>query len=386
MYDAEQKLDGMRQAQEVWLIVPSDVALLGHDHLSTLVRNLNHALGKESIRYGFVDMLTENPVFLEVEPPQPPEARLVGTPWRNRATVTTQPLTWDDIAGYSDVKELIRQDILDPLLEPYIYARYGLNAANGLLLYGLPGCGKSLIGRVLATEAGLTCRLVLPSDITSMWLGEGVMKIRTLFDWVLKQAPCMLVLDELDAVAPQRKEGNMHTDEKCQVNELLVQLDRVAGRGVVIVATTNYVRGIDSTIQRSGRFDLKLPIFPPNETDRQAIFTYYLGALQRSGFSGIEGIDTARLATEAMLYTPADIKAVVQTAARRRVRTAVEEQPPALRTDDVRQAMRQHTRSIKQDVGQLWFNEALADNKHHPRLRWLHEEMGRTFKTAKQQR
>jgi AAA+ superfamily predicted ATPase len=379
-----QKLDGMRHAQEVWLIVPSDVALLGHDHMSALVRNLNTALGQDSIRYGFVDMVTETPIFLEVAPPQPAEARLVGTPWRNRSTVTTQPLTWNDIAGYSDVKDLIRQDILDPLLEPDRYAQYGLNAANGLLLYGLPGCGKSLIGRVLAAEADLTCRLVLPSDITSMWLGEGVMKIRALFDWALKQAPSMLVLDELDAVAPQRQEHNMHTSEKRQVNELLVQLDRVAGQGVVIVATTNYVRGIDSAIQRSGRFDLKLPIFPPDAADRQVIFTYYLGTLRDTGFAAIDAIDTARLAAEALLYTPADIKAVVQTAARRNVRASSTEQPPHLTTDAIRQAMHQHTRSIKHDMGRAWFKEAFVDNKHHPRLRWLHEEIGRVFGTAKQ--
>jgi len=82
-------------------------------------------------------------------------------------------LTWNDIAGYNDLKERLREDLLDPLLYPEKYSKHGLLAANGLLLYGLPGCGKSLIGRVLAGETGLLCRLIVPSDMTSMWLGGG---------------------------------------------------------------------------------------------------------------------------------------------------------------------------------------------------------------------
>ena len=104
------------------------------------------------------------------------------------------------------------------------------------------------------------------------------MKTRALFDWALKQSPCLLVLDELDAIAPQRREIEMHSDEKRQVNELLTQLDRISGKDVVVVATTNYVRGIDRAIKRSGRFDVRLPVFPPDKADRVKIFDYYLSA------------------------------------------------------------------------------------------------------------
>ncbi|MFN8485874.1 MAG: ATP-binding protein [Anaerolineae bacterium] len=373
-----QKLNTMRACQEIWLIVPNDVALLGSTQLLAVTRNLNAALGSGRLRCGFMDIVAESPVFLEETQPKPrDEVKLTGASWRIKRQVIAQPVVWSDVAGYSDVKDRLQQEILDPLKDPEKYAPYGLVAANGLLLYGLPGCGKSLIGRVLAGEAELTCRFIMPSDMTSMWLGEGVMKVRALFDWALRQAPCLLVLDELDAVAPQRREGNMHTDEKRQVNELLAQLDRIAGKGVVVVATTNYVRGIDTAIQRSGRFDLKLPIFPPDVSDREEIFNYYLSPprLQQIRLSGI---DLRSLATEAVLFTPADIKTVVQKAARRAVQAHPDK--PSLSTDHIRQAMLLHSRSIRQDMAEEWVEEASTElGIRDQRLLWLREEMRRAL-------
>jgi len=375
-----QKLGNMRAFQEIWLMVPNDVALLASEQLSALTRNLNTALGSSKLRCGFVDILAETPVFLSSDTyVSTTDVRLSGVSWRTRKTIVTQPLTWDDIAGYSDLKERLREDLLDPLLDPDKYSKHGLCAANGLLLYGLPGCGKSLIGRVLAGETGLVCRLIVPSDVTSMWLGEGVIKIRALFDWALKQSPCLLVLDELDAVAPQRKEENMHTDEKRQVNELLAQLDRISGKGVVVVATTNYVRGIDTAIQRSGRFDVKLPVFPPDEADRAKIFEYYLSPPRLKEFKNKQAIDTKRLAAEAILFTPADIKTAVQTAARQAIRET-NSYGPLLSTETICKAIRQHPRSVRRNMAREWFEEAVEEFGHQDkRLAWLDEEIARVF-------
>lgn len=376
-----QKLNNMRAAQEVWLIVPNDIALLANEQLYALVRNLNTALeSKNKLRCGFMDVLAETPVFLNHEVPIPAtDVRLSGISWRTKKLDKTSPLTWSDIAGYSDLKERLREDLLDPLLEPEKYSRHGLFAANGLLLYGLPGCGKSLIGRVLAGETGLVCRLIMPSDMTSMWLGEGVMKIRALFDWALKQSPCLLVLDELDAVAPQRKETNMHADEKRQVNELLSQLDRIAGKGVVVVATTNYVRGIDTAIQRSGRFDVKLPVFPPDEKDRAKIFEYYLSPPRLKEFKDADSIDTKRLAEESFLFTPADIKVVVQTVARHAIRGTASHEP-SLSTESISKAIRQHPRSIRHEMARDWVREATEElGCQDEKILWLEEEIGQAF-------
>jgi SpoVK/Ycf46/Vps4 family AAA+-type ATPase len=377
----------MSKFQELWLIVPNDVALLASEQLCALTRNLNAALGpngSKKLSCGFVDICAETPIFIG----SPEEAlrkdsicdvRLSGVPWRVGPHPPSKPPTWDDIAGYSDLKERLRDDLLDPLLNPDKYSKHGLLAANGLLLYGLPGCGKSLIGRVLAGETGLLCRLIVPSDITSMWLGEGVIKIRALFDWALKQSPCLLVLDELDAVAPQRRETDMHTDEKRQVNELLAQLDRISGKGVIVVATTNYVQGIDTAIQRSGRFDIKLPVFPPDKDDRVKIFDYYLSPPRLIGFENQRSIDTKFLAEEAILFTPSDIKTVIQTAARQAIREN-NLNGPSLSTESICRVIRQHPLSIRQDVANEWVEKTAKELRYQDkRLLWLKDEIKRAF-------
>jgi AAA+ superfamily predicted ATPase len=375
-----QKLGGMKTSQAIWLMVPSDVALLAGDQLGALARNLNTALGSEKLQIGFVDLIDERPVFVRPIALPGMDLKFVGASWRRKQLPQpTTPLTWDDVAGYADMKARIAQDLLAPLRDGARYRAHGLAPANGLLLYGLPGCGKSYIGRVLAHEAGLTCRLVLPSDLSSMWLHESVTKTRELFDWAIKQAPCLLIIDELDAVAPQRREHNMHSDEKRQVNELLTQFDRIADKGVVVVATTNYVRGLDAAIQRSGRFDIKLPVFPPNEADRQAIFHYYLSPPQLEGFAGLDQIDTFQLASQATLFTPSDIRVVVQAAARRRIHAATNGSF-TLTTEELLQAVQQHPRSIRHEMASVWLSEVSEElGARHPRLVWLGEEIERTF-------
>lgn len=376
-----QKLGGMRSVQEIWLLVPSDVALLASDQIAAVARNLNRVLGTEKVRCGFVDMEKGAPIFLDTtSPPQIATARLMGVSLRREQSERREPRSLDDIAGYTEVKQTLRSNVLDPLVRRRAYADYGIVAARGLLLYGLPGCGKSWIGGILADVAGIMSRVVYPSDLTSMWLGEGVAKTRALFDWAAKQQDCLLVLDELDAVAPPRDTFDMHTDQKRQVNELLVQLDRIADRGVILVATTNYLRGVDAAIQRSGRFDMKLPIFPPTEADRSALWRYYLMPPRLRGFGGGEQIDVDLLATATTLFTPADIRAVVQAAARQSIFRNGAVGIPALTTDDLVVTIRQHTRSVRRDQANQWLAEAEEDlGTGDARIGWLRDEIERAF-------
>lgn len=178
---------------------------------------------------------------------------------------------------------------------------------------------------------------------------------------------------------PQRKEADMHTDEKRQVNEILAQLDRISGKGVVIVATTNYVRGIDTAIQRSGRFDVKLPVFPPGKDDRVKIFDYYLSPPNLKEFKNQQAIDIERLAEEAILFTPADIKTVIQTAARQAIREN-NSKGPLLSTEKICKIIRQHPRSIRRDMAREWVKETTEELGHEDkRLSWLEDEIERAF-------
>jgi SpoVK/Ycf46/Vps4 family AAA+-type ATPase len=370
------KRAAMLDCEQVWILFPRDVALLARHQVSAIVRNV---AGPETERFrlGFVDLQDRRPVFLGLSEPPRPQVRVRGIAWREaRKPVVERPLDWRDVAGYSDLKARLQSDLVAPLTDPTRYQSFGVSVPNGLLLYGLPGCGKSLIGRVLAGHAGLSCRRLVPSDLTSMWIGEGVEKIREVFTWALKQAPSMLILDEFDGVAPQRSEVNMHTDEKRQVNELLAQLDRLSGRSVVVVATTNYARGIDSAVRRSGRFDLKIPVFPPNENDRREIFEYYLSGTRLRGVCGLERIDTHTLAASTRLFTPSDIRCVVEGAVRRAVWRSNDQSPPALDMGELLERIGEHPRTIQRDDAARWLDEArLEIGRADATLEWLEREV-----------
>lgn len=375
------KISTLSQFPKIWILVPSDVALLGHHQMSALARNLEQAIPKSgaTVCFGYVDAQRGVPVLVaDVEPPQQ-IIEFRGVSWRSTQQKEEKPLTLSDIAGYSDLKKRIECDVLDPMLNPDRYSSYGMSGASGLLLYGLPGCGKSLVGKVLAGMTSLTCRRLLPSDLTGPWLGMGVEKIREVFDWALKQAPCLLILDEIDGVAPQRNEHNMHSDERRQVNELLGQLDRISGKAVMVVGTTNYVRGIDTAIRRCGRFDLRVPVLPPTQQDREAIFSYYLRRYGAGRVAGGEIIESHTLASQAPLFTPADIKAVVELTLRRALFAAGQQGdgcPPPLTMATMQETIRQHPRSIQKEDALRWIEEAKMDlGANDDGLQWLSEEV-----------
>lgn len=378
------KLPALCQFPQIWVLVPSDVAMLGRHQMSALVRDLAQAMGKSevSVRFGFVDAERRQPVLVTPEAPPRLEIEFCGASWRSPEQKAERPLSLDDIAGYSDLKKIIRSDVLDPLINRERYAKYGLSGAN-VLLYGLPGCGKSLVGKVLADMASLTCRRLLPSDLSSMWLGQGVEKIRDVFDWAIKQTPCLLIIDEIDGVAPQRSEHNMHSDERRQVNELLAQFDRIAGKDVKVIGTTNYMRGIDTAIRRSGRFDLRVPVFPPTQEDRSAIFSFYLRRHNAGAIAGIDTIDIDALAAQTRLFTPADIEAVVKRALRRAAYEAGqrgEGQVPVLSMVAICKTLREHQRSIQRDDALRWIEEAQSVlGTLDERLRWLTEEVSAAY-------
>lgn len=346
------KVRSMAECRQKWLVVPSDVAMLARDQICAVARNLSEDLG-----LALWDAQRNRLVALTSREPLEPVLELSGVPWTLRkAEVPTERLRWADVAGDRDLRQRLQHEVLEPFVDEARYARHGIGSPGGLLLYGLPGCGKSLIGRVLAGESDVDCRVVVPSDLTSMWLGEGVGRIRQLFDWARKRAPCVLVIDEIDGVAPARSEHNMHSDEKRQINELLVQLDKVAKDRVLVIATTNYMRGIDPAIRRAGRFDTKIAVFPPDRHDRAELFSHYLGRLRE--LDGVNAIEVGALAEEARLYTPADVRVVVEVAGRRALARSAGGTAPRLGQEELCEAIAGHARSIRPDEGWAWLREA----------------------------
>jgi SpoVK/Ycf46/Vps4 family AAA+-type ATPase len=186
---------------------------------------------------------------------------------------TARETRFVDIVGMEDLKKTVRLRIIDPFLKPGLFAKFKKKAGGGLLLYGPPGCGKTLMARAIATECNATFIPVGISDILSMWIGQSEGNLAALFDKARSYRPAVLFFDELDALAYSRSKAQSdHT--RSTVNEFLNQLDGMAGNNeqVLILAATNMPWDVDPAMKRPGRFDRSIFVPPPDATARAEMF------------------------------------------------------------------------------------------------------------------
>ena len=184
--------------------------------------------------------------------------------------------TWDDVGGLVEVKRMLTETIEWPLRYPDIYASMNLDPSRGVLLAGAPGTGKTLIARALATACQANFISVKGPELLSKWLGESERGVREIFQRARQVAPCVLFLDELDALAPARGASFAGTADRI-IGQLLTELDGIEGRrGVVVVAATNRPELVDAAILRSGRIDTLIELPMPDRDARKSIFGIHL--------------------------------------------------------------------------------------------------------------
>lgn len=182
-----------------------------------------------------------------------------------------------DVGGMSELKQTFHDKVIDPLERSDLYERYGVSVVNGLLLYGPPGTGKTYLTGALAGELGYNFINVTSDDLTSSLVGEASTNVATLFQTARENQPCVVFIDEIDAIAPQRSGGAQKTQsERQMVNQLLQELSTVQGEDVIVVGATNLVEEVDDAIRRSGRFDERIEVPPPDRTARKAILRIHL--------------------------------------------------------------------------------------------------------------
>ncbi|ORX45459.1 AAA-domain-containing protein [Hesseltinella vesiculosa] len=220
---------------------------------------------------------------------------------------------WDEIGGYETMKRRIRQATVIPLLQPELFQRLGVPAPSGLLLYGPSGCGKTALVQALATEAMMNVIAINGPQIYSKYLGDTERSIRRLFATAKRIAPCLIVIDEMDAIACRRGwngGGEGGVNERV-LSTLLNEMDGVEGRqGVLVIGCTNRPHQIDDAILRPGRLDQLLYVGMPDEQDRQQI----MEAIKRH-LKADDDVNTQDLAKHTTHCTGADLQLLFREAA-----------------------------------------------------------------------
>jgi AAA+ superfamily predicted ATPase len=234
-------------------------------------------------------------------------------------------LTLADVAGLDEVKKRLEAAFLAPMRNPELRKLYGKSLRGGLLLYGPPGCGKTFVARAVAGELGARFITVSFADLIDMFVGRSERNIHELFEVARRNAPCVVFLDEVDAIGQKRSQLR-NTPMRSAVNQLLLELDDVASdnTGVFLLAATNHPWDVDSALRRPGRFDRTLLVLPPDAPAREGVFRFHLRDRP------VAGIDLARLSKLTDGYSGADIAHICETAAERALLDSVRRGEPRL--------------------------------------------------------
>ena len=217
--------------------------------------------------------------------------------------VKTANVNFSKVAGLEEEKEELAE-IVDFLKDPGKYTRLGARIPKGIILVGPPGTGKTLLAKAVAGEAGVPFFTISGSDFVEMFVGVGASRVRDLFEDAKKNAPCIIFIDEIDAVGRRRGSGlgGSHDEREQTLNQLLVEMDGFAGnQGIIVMAATNRVDILDPALLRPGRFDRKVAVGRPDVAAREAILKIHVAlkpladdvdlhsvARQTSGFTGAD--------------------------------------------------------------------------------------------------
>jgi len=235
---------------------------------------------------------------------------------RSRAQMYTKEnhtgITFEDVAGAQEAKAEVRE-VVEFLKNPGRFTRIGGRIPRGVLLVGSPGCGKTLLAKAIAGEAEVPFFSISGSDFVEMFVGVGASRVRDLFKTARENSPCIIFLDEIDAVGRRRGSGmgGGHDEREQTLNAILVEMDGFAtDEGIIVVAATNRPDVLDPALLRPGRFDREVTIDLPDLEGRQQILEVHLRKVKRAA-----NVDSLELARATPGYSGADLAAIVNEAA-----------------------------------------------------------------------
>jgi transitional endoplasmic reticulum ATPase len=307
-----------RLANRTHGFVGADIAALCREAAMSALRRL-----MPEIDFSQAQIPYESLMALEVLQADFDAANTEVEPSAMREVFTEVPdVSWDDVGGLQDVKQMLAETVEWPLRYGKLFARVNVRVPKGILLHGAPGTGKTLLAKALARQSEANFISVKGPQLLSMWVGESERAVREVFRKARQAAPCVVFFDELDAIAPQRSGGGASQVTERVVSQLLTELDGIEElKGVVILAATNRLDLIDSALLRPGRFDLLVEMPIPDEPTRLQIFRVHTGKMPLSG-----DVKLDELAAQTEGRVGADIEGLCRQAAVLAMREFLEQQ------------------------------------------------------------
>jgi transitional endoplasmic reticulum ATPase len=256
---------------------------------------------------------------------------------------------WDDAGGLEEVKQHLKEAVEWPIKNPEIFTRLGIRPPKGILLYGPPGCGKTLLAKAVATESEANFITIKGPEVFSKWVGESEKAIREVFRKARMAAPAVIFLDEIDSITPRRGMGMSDSGVSERViSQLLTEMDGITTlQDIVVIAATNRPDMVDSAVLRPGRFDRLIYVHEPDDKSRMQIFKIYT-----KGMPLTQDVDLNQLAMATKYYSGADIESLCREAAMHALRRDVNSREVTMK--DFQDAMHEMGPSISPDM-EKWY-------------------------------
>ncbi|CAL9566927.1 ATP-dependent zinc metalloprotease FtsH [Actinosynnema sp. ALI-1.44] len=354
LLDAGRPAEALDQARTVLAAVPDHVAALRTAAAAA------RALGDDTkaASYGrLADALDPAPAPVRASA-VPDTADEILRQW-SASEPMTEPLggigpsgvTLADIGGLVEVKKRLELSFLAPLRNPELSLRFGKSLRGGLLLWGPPGCGKTLIARALAGELGANFYEIGLNDVLDMWIGSSERNLHGIFDTARRNRPCVLFFDEMDALGQKR--SNLRgggSSMRGVVNQMLAELDGAStdNEGVFVLAASNHPWDIDTALLRPGRFDRSVLVLPPDAEAREAILGFHLRGRP------VERVDLGKIAKATDGMSGADLALVCEQA----TESALDETMSSGRHSPITQRhLAEAARSVRPSIGE-WLETA----------------------------